>query len=199
MSKSHETIADSDAYSVEYETVLSPESCDSASEEINTYDPIPIAESNVHRRKTGVLKRLYSIVAVLTLLLSVIFSSAELMDVMINDTGAGNMILRRIFGAGISGDSFDLCELIISNSFLSVSDDIPAAEETSPKSEISDSDIPNQDSTTTDKPLTTASSPKSHTDIPSGFLLTSFSGRSILFRRLYIAVMHPPVPTETPK
>ena len=152
MSKSHETVTDSDVISVDDEPLLPSESHDLASEEINTYDTIPITESKDLRRKASVIKRLYSIVAVLTLLLSVIFSSAELLDVMINDTGAGNMILRRIFGTGMADNSFDLSELIISNSFLIISDDIPAEKETSPKPEISEPDTPKQESAAPDKP-----------------------------------------------
>ena len=87
------------------------------------------------------------------LLLSVIFSSAELLDVMINDTGASNVILKRIFGARLSDNSFDLCELILSNTFLNISDDIQEFEATSPKPESPELDSPKQESTSPDSPL----------------------------------------------
>ena len=88
-------------------------------EEINTYDAIPLSASSPKKGETRhVLTALYSFAAILTVLLTIIFSAAEIHDFIIKDMGTGNMIMKRIFGKDISGEGLNLCELIIKNSFI---------------------------------------------------------------------------------
>lgn len=124
-----ETLGDASRECVANETDMSKD----YPREINTYDAIPVAGNESGGQIIRIFKKVYSILAILTLLMSVVFSSAELFDVIINDTGTSNAIVKRIFGTNISDDSFNLREMIISNSFLSLS-----GREESPKEPESD-------------------------------------------------------------
>lgn len=91
-------------------------------QEINTYDPIPLSEENITVGKSFglkyLLKKIYSFAAIATVLLTVIFSSAELLDFIVNDMGTGNIIMRRIFSHDLMGEGLNLSEMIIKNSFI---------------------------------------------------------------------------------
>lgn len=104
--------------------------------EVNTYDAIPVRSNISKGQSGGILKKCYSILAVLIVLISVIFSSAELLDVIIDDMGAGNTIIKRIFGSNVSGDDLHLYDLIIYNSFLSFNDRESIREESLPKATL---------------------------------------------------------------
>jgi stage II sporulation protein P len=98
------------------------------SNEINTYDPIPLIDTASSKDKIKhIFKSLYSFAAVLTLLLTIIFSAAELHDFVINDMGTGSIIMKRIFGKDVSGEGLNLCELIIKNSFIVLEEPTPSA------------------------------------------------------------------------
>ena len=89
--------------------------------EINTYDSIPLSDPSQKKGEVRhVLKAIYSVAAIITLLLTIVFSSAEIHDFIVNDMGTGNIIMKRIFGKDISGEGLNLCELIIKNSFISL-------------------------------------------------------------------------------
>ena len=92
--------------------------------EINTYNSIPFNEYNVSeadgqkRSFKSVINKIYSVAAIVTVLLAVVFSSAEIFDFIINDMGTGNMIMKRIFSQDLMGQGLNLNELIIKNSFI---------------------------------------------------------------------------------
>ena len=88
--------------------------------EINTYDPLPLSRNAIESegRPEGIIKKIFSFFAICTLFLAVIFSSAEIFDLIVNDMGTGNMIMKRIFGQSISGEGLNLSELIIENAFI---------------------------------------------------------------------------------
>ena len=91
-------------------------------QEINTYDPIPLSEEIRPEDKKisfkSLFKKIYSFAAIATVLLTVIFSSAELLDFIVNDMGTGNIIMRRIFSHDLMGEGLNLSEMIIKNSFI---------------------------------------------------------------------------------
>lgn len=110
-------------------------------QEVNTYDFIPLYEENNKKEKRtdlkNLFKKIYSFAAITTLLLTVIFSSAELLDFIVNDMGTGNIIMKRIFSHDLMGKGFNLSEMIIKNSFI-----IPEKESSSPPRDNSPVETP---------------------------------------------------------
>ena len=115
--------------------------------EINTYNSIPFDEydlSEQDRSRSGfkyIINKIYSVTAIITVLLAVVFSSAEIFDFVINDMGTGNMIMKRIFSHDLMGQGLNLNELIIKNSFIvpeennSPQETLPPASEETKKEE----------------------------------------------------------------
>ena len=90
-------------------------------QEINTYDSIPLFDEptkNGSISLKNILKKIYSIASIGIVLLAVIFSSAEILDFIVDDMGTGNIIMNRIFSKGLTGEGLNLSELIIKNSFI---------------------------------------------------------------------------------
>ena len=108
-------------------------------QEINTYDFIPLSvENDIEKEKLNikdVIKKIYSIVALATVLLTVIFSSTELLDFVVNDMGTGNIIMRRIFSRDLMGKGLNLSEMIIKNSFITHKNESSSPPTTSPSEE----------------------------------------------------------------
>lgn len=109
---SNETNIPNEASSLDTEEIIEMK-------EINTYDSIPLSDSSTKKHEIKhILKALYSFAAILTVLLTILFSSAEIQDFIIKDMGTGNIIMKRIFGKDVSGEGLNLCELIIKKSFI---------------------------------------------------------------------------------
>ena len=118
--------------------------------EINTYD-IPelsfeerdertqcFSVSNVKRHKKRLLYRIYSFFSVLTVFLTLLFSASELINFVMDDMGAQDMLMKRIFGfdSDEAGDSKALVDLILKQTFADLSlekvDVAPIPEDSTP-------------------------------------------------------------------
>ena len=127
--------------------------------EINTYDLPELSfeerdeqtqcfnASNAKRKQRRLLYRVYSFFSVLTVFLTLIFSASELINFVMDDMGAHDMLMKRIFGYGAEeiGDGKALAELIMNQTFadLSLSKD---AEETLPHQSNGIQSTPESDS-----------------------------------------------------
>ena len=83
--------------------------------EVNTFDAIPLASPH---KSGGFLKSLFYLATVMTVLLAVILSSAEIIDYVMNELGTGNIIMKRVFGSWEKGEGLNLGELVLKNVFL---------------------------------------------------------------------------------
>lgn len=116
--------------------------------EINTYNTIPFTkftvspESNPKPSTSAFLKKVYSFAAILTVFLAIVFSSAEILDFILNDMGTENMIMKRIFSRDLMGQGLNLNELIIKNSFIVLETDASKKE----SHETPEETIPSQES-----------------------------------------------------
>ena len=105
----------------------------STPKEINTYNSIPFNSYDNYKNEKKplgirpVIHRFYSAAAIITVLLAVVFSSAEIFDFVINDMGTGNMIMERIFSRDLMGQGLNLNELIIKNSFITPEEKLPSS------------------------------------------------------------------------
>lgn len=91
--------------------------------EINTYDspidPLTLTEPQnaSSEKKRSVIAGIYKLVATTIVIMTVIFSASELIDLLVSDMDTSNPLFRRIFGSSAAGSSGDLFELIIGQSF----------------------------------------------------------------------------------
>jgi len=103
--------------------------------EVNTYDipELSLGESEEKtqcfntlkstHRKVRFICRTYSFLCVVTVFLTLIFSASELIRFVMEDMGAHDMLMKRIFGYGAEdvGDGKALVDLIINKSFADLS------------------------------------------------------------------------------
>ena len=135
-------------FSVSNESVNTFESESVADREINTYDLPPLSEYSVKhssksrssKKRFCVLRSILSTSAFVMFFLTVIFSATELFEIVVNDMGAGNMLLGRIFGkSAITDDGNNLCDIIINQNFIVLETDSIITETPPESSEISTS------------------------------------------------------------
>lgn len=102
--------------------------------EVNTYD-IPefslsdekeqtqCFHTSKKRHKRSLLYRIYSFFSVLTVIITLVFSASELINFIMDDMGAHDMIMNRLLGGGTESitDSESLVELIMKQSFADLS------------------------------------------------------------------------------
>ncbi len=107
---------------------------DERENEINTYDFPPLLPgedrestkcfTRVKRKRHGVLFGIYAFAAVSILLLTLIFSAVEICDFVMDDLGAKDFFIKRIFGTASSGDG--LYEMILGQTFFTAAPETDA-------------------------------------------------------------------------
>ncbi len=111
------------------ETNLTPD----LESEINTYDLPPLSPDETAeptkcfnrsvRRRHGALYKIYAVIAVSILLLTLIFAAGEVYDFIMDDLGTRDMFIRRIFGYGeiTNKDGGELADMILRQAFFNLS------------------------------------------------------------------------------
>ena len=131
---------------VSNESVNAFESESVANREVNTYDMPPLsnnksssdAKGRSSKKPFHILKSLLSISAFVMFFITVIFSASELFEIVVDDMGAGNMLLGRIFGkSAITDDGNNLCDIIINQNFIVLETDSIITETPPESSEMS--------------------------------------------------------------
>ena len=116
--------------------------------EINTYDLPELSfetgdektqcfkTSRIARKKGRAVYKMYSVLCVVTFFLTLIFSASELIQFVMDDMGAHDILMKKIFGYGADeiDDKSSLFDLIISKTFVDLSlkkeEDLPVNPDT---------------------------------------------------------------------
>ena len=151
---------------------------DRYSDEINTYDLPPLSkESQKKNCQDGFfpfLRSILSVAAFVMFFLTMIFSATELLEIIVDDMGAGNMILGRIFGkTAIDGDGNNLCDIIIKQNFIVLEKESSSADRFPEGSDVEnppllpvESEVEKNESYSTTEPAPPESSPTDEKRFP---------------------------------